>query len=82
MLRSFNSAELANASMSGAWVIMIIWWVLRRRTYFVVVRLLLARPLWWLAIRLLSVPDARTRYAEFSEKMLAKWEGFLLGENR
>jgi hypothetical protein len=82
MLRSFNFVELADASMSGAWVVMTAWRVLNRRARFVVVRLLLARPLWWLAIRLLSVPDAHTRYAEFSLKMLAKWEDFLLGGNQ
>jgi hypothetical protein len=33
------------------------------------------------AARLLSVPDARARYAEFSVKVLAKWEDFLLGRS-
>jgi hypothetical protein len=82
MLRSFNFVELADASMSGAWVVTTVWRALNRRTRFGVVRLILARPLWWLAIWLLSVPDARTRYAEFTVKVLVKWEYFLLGDQR
>lgn len=82
MLRSFEFIDLANASMCGAWIFTTIWRVLRGSERRAVVRLLLARPLWWLAVLLLSVPDAQARYAEFRSKVLAEWEDALLGRRR
>lgn len=79
MLRSFDFIALANASMCGMWISTTIWRALRGRKRRAVVRLLLARPLWWLAILLLSVPDAQARYAEFRSKVLTEWEDILLG---
>lgn len=52
-----------------------------RRERYVTLRLLLARPLWWLAARMLALPDAEARYKEFGVKALARWEGYLL-DNR
>lgn len=42
------------------------------------IRILLARPLWWMAARLLGIPDAAVRYEQFRIKALASWEAFLL----
>jgi hypothetical protein len=70
VLRFFDFIELVSASAGATYVIKTAWRV---------VRLLLAKPLWWLAARLLSVPDASARYAKFRIRALAKWEDFLLG---
>jgi hypothetical protein len=79
VLRYLSFVELANASMCGAWVARNFWRVLKTGNRRPVLRLLFARPLWWLAVRLLSVPDAQARYARFSADVLAKWEDTLLG---
>jgi hypothetical protein len=79
VLRFFNFIELANASVAGVWVIKATWHVPTWHKRFTVLRLLLARPLWWLAVRLLAVPDADVRYTKFRARVLARWEDFLLG---
>jgi len=45
------------------------------------IRVLFARPLWWLAAWLLAVPDASARYARFRVRALARWETLLLAED-
>jgi hypothetical protein len=79
VLRSFGFIALADTSICGAWAIAALSRVLRKSKRCAVVRLLFARPLWWLFAWSHSVPDAQTRYAEFRLKALAKWEDFLLG---
>jgi hypothetical protein len=79
VLRFFDFIELASASAGATCIIKAVWRILTKSEHRVVVRLLLARPLWWLGARLLSVPDARARYAKFRVKALAKWEDLLLG---
>jgi hypothetical protein len=48
---------------------------------FPLVRILLARPLWWTAAWLLRIPEAALRYEQFAPKALAKWEAFLIGDD-
>ena len=79
MLRFFDVVELIGASSAVTYVFKHVWRTLTKREPRVVVRLLAARPLWWLAARLLAVPDASARYVEFRKKALTKWEDFLLG---
>jgi hypothetical protein len=79
VLRSFDFLQVADALMSGAWVVGTVWRLVTKRARFAAARVLIARPLWWLAARLLSVPNASARYADFSARALAKWEDFLLG---
>lgn len=43
-------------------------------------RLLLARPLWWLAACALGVREPYTRYEQFRDRALAMWEQWLLSE--
>ncbi len=81
MLRFFDFIGFAGASAGVTYVVKAVRRILVGGERRIVVRLLLARPLWWLAARLLSVPDARARYAKFSVKVLAKWEDFLLGRS-
>jgi hypothetical protein len=70
--------ELVGASASAVYVIKTAWRILARSERRIVLRLLLARPLWWLVARLLAVPDAHVRYTKFSVQVMAKWEDFLL----
>jgi hypothetical protein len=79
VLRFLGFAELASVLASATFIVKTACRILIKGERHIVIRLLLARPLWWLAARLLSVPDARDRYAEFRVKALAKWEDFLLG---
>lgn len=81
MLRFLDVIGSASALAAVIYVVKTVWRTLTRRERRIVVRLLLARPLWWLAARLLSVPDARDRYSKFSVEALAKWEDFLLGRS-
>lgn len=81
MLRSFDSIELANTAMCGAWAISALWRMATKGgKRFTFVRLLLARPLWWLAAWLLAVPNRQSRYAKFRATALVRWEDFLLGK--
>lgn len=79
MLRSFDFILLADALAIGAPAVL--KHLVRRGKRHVVLRLLLARPLWWMAVRLLTTPDPRARYEQFSTRVLAKWEDFLLGDD-
>jgi hypothetical protein len=69
VLRFFDFTMLASASAGATYA---------SKVTLRILRLLLARPLWWLAAHLLAVPDASARYVEFRNKALAKWEDFLL----
>jgi hypothetical protein len=86
MLRSFgfgHSGELLTGGVCALTVLRhVLGRVMSRRGYHAVVRLLLARPLWWLGAYLLSMPDAQSRYAEFQVKALKKWEDVLLDRDR
>jgi len=80
MLRSFDLVALVDRSVVGVAAILGVlriasWW--RRQP---VVRLMLARPLWWLAARMLAVPDVDARYPDFRDRVLARWEALLLDD--
>ena len=79
MLRSFDFILIADLLAGG--MSTFIKGFIRRRKRFVALRLLIARPLWWLGARFLSVSDRSNRYEQFSVRALEKWEGLLLGEN-
>lgn len=80
MLRLFGSGALTDYCAVGLSAVLVVvrFAIRRRRRPFV--RVLLARPLWWLAARLLAVPDAHARYASFRDRALVRWEALLLGE--
>jgi hypothetical protein len=78
VLRSFDFILAADLLAGGASTF--VRHFIHRRNLFVALRLLLARPLWWLAARFLSVSDRQGRYNQFSTRALARWESFLLGD--
>jgi hypothetical protein len=80
MLRSFAFNTLAHHWAIGLPLTPVVLLLLRRRDCRPFMRLLLARPLWWLGARFLGLPDASAGYARFRERAVAKWEALLLGE--
>lgn len=79
MLPSFVLAVLWHGWPMGLWALAtILKHIFGRRKRHPALRLLIARPLWWLAAHALAVPDAKARYEEFRGKALARWEGYLL----
>jgi hypothetical protein len=79
VLPSFVLAALERGWRMGLWVLAaILKHILDRRKRYPVLRLLIARPLWWLAAHALAVPGAEARYEEFRGKALARWKGYLL----
>jgi hypothetical protein len=79
VLRSFDFIVAADLLAGGASTF--VRHFICRRRLCVALRLLLARPLWWLAARFLSVADLHDRYSQFSTRALAKWESLLLGDD-
>jgi hypothetical protein len=80
MLRSFDSSALVAHWPVGLSVVLAALHLIRMGSRRPFLRLLLARPLWWLAARFLAVPSASARYARFCDRAIAKWEALLLGE--
>jgi hypothetical protein len=80
MLRPFDFSALAGHWSVGLSVVLATLHLVRMGSRRPFLRLLLARPLWWLAARLLALPDASARYARFRDRAIAKWEALLLGE--
>jgi hypothetical protein len=81
MLRSFclspvvDSAAIAIAMVLGA---RRLGFKLIRRP---IIRVLLARPLWWLGARMLALPSASAGYAQFRDRAMVRWENLLLDED-
>lgn len=80
MLRSFVFSELSDHWVIALPLALAALQIRRRRSRRPFLRLLLARPLWWLAARLLALPDASAAYARFAERAMATWETLLLSE--
>jgi hypothetical protein len=79
MLRSFYFSSIVDLA-TIATVLGVRCLALSRLIRRPIVRVLFARPLWWLAARMLALPDASARYAQFRERAMARWENLLLDE--
>ena len=80
MLRSIDFVLVADLLAGGISTFMRRFLLGRKR--LLALRILTARPMWWLAARCLAVSDAHRRYKQFGIRALEAWENLLLGDDK